>query len=87
MNDAKKPDIALNLRSLVDDLVKDGRMSAPAAEQLSMKTRAPNQLDWHPLELIAEEQVSDLMNPGKLLDLETLTLWLCVRSKTALFED
>ena len=48
-----------------------------------MKSRAKHQLTWHPLELIAEEEPLDQKNPGKLLDLETLTLWLCGRSKQA----
>lgn len=78
-----KPDITLNVRSVINDLVADGRLSLNDAEAISMKSRAKHQLTWHPLELIAEEEPLDQKNPGKLLDLETLTLWLCGRSKQA----
>ena len=77
---SKKPDISLNLRSLLNDLVADGRMSVSDADRLSMKTRSKDQLNWHPLELIAEEPASDQQNEGKPLDLEALTLWLCEKS-------
>jgi general secretion pathway protein E len=81
VNDAKKPDITLNLRSLLNDLVADGRMSTDSADLLSLKTRGRDQLTWHPLEQIAEDLVPDLKNPGRTLDLETLTLWLCEKSR------
>ena len=54
---ANKPDITLNLRSLLNDLIADGRLSVSDADNLSMKTRSKDQLNWHPLELIAEEPV------------------------------
>ena len=53
---AKKPDITLNLRTLLNDLVADGRLSEADAEQLSLKTRKKEQINWHPLELIAEDE-------------------------------
>ena len=76
----RKPDIQLNLRSLINDLVADGRLSVEAADALSMKTRRKDQLNWHPLELIAEEEPDDQLHNGRKLDLETLTLWLCEKS-------
>ncbi|MDB9943238.1 type II/IV secretion system protein, partial [Pseudomonadales bacterium] len=78
---AKQPDISLNVRSVINDLVANGRLSSEDAEKISMKSRAKHQLNWHPLELIAEEAPVDQKNPGKILDLETLTLWLCEHSK------
>ena len=75
--DVRKPDISLNLRSVLDALQEDGRLSREASETLSLKTRTKDQLDWHPMELIAEEKPADVANPGRFLDLETLTLWLC----------
>jgi len=80
VNDAKKPDITLNFRSLINDLVADGRMSTDSADMLSLKTTTKEQLDWHPLERIAEEPIPDIKNPGHYLDIETLTLWLCEKS-------
>ncbi len=77
---AFKPDISLNLRTLLNDLVADGRMSVGDADLLSLKTRTKEQLNWHPLELIAEDPVADQKNTGGLLDLEALTLWLCEKA-------
>ncbi len=76
-----KPDIALNFRTIINDLVADGRLSVKDADQLSLKTRTKDQLKWHPLELIAEELMQDQKKPSAALDLETLTLWLCEKSK------
>lgn len=78
---ANKPDISLNLRTIADDLVGDGRLSARDSEQLGMKTRRKEQLNWNPLELIAEEEFDDLQNDGQSLDLETLTIWLAAKAK------
>lgn len=77
----KKPDIQLNLRSIINELLEDGRLSAGHADILSLKSRRKEQLTWNPIELIAEELLDDQKNPGKSLDLETLTLWLCERAK------
>ena len=77
---AYKPDISLNLRSILNDLVADGRMSVDDADQLSLKTRSKEQINWHPLELIAEDLPTDQKNSGRNLDLEALTLWLCEKS-------
>jgi general secretion pathway protein E len=78
---SNKPDIALNVRGVINDLVADGRLSTEDAENISMKSRAKHQLQWHPIELIAEENAVDLKNPAKNLDLDVLTHWLCERSK------
>ena len=60
-----KPDITLNVRSVINDLVADGRLSLNDAEAISMKSRAKHQLTWHPLELIAEEEPLDQKNTGQ----------------------
>jgi general secretion pathway protein E len=78
---SNKPDITLNVRGVINDLVADGRLSAEDAENISMKSRAKHQLTWHPIELVAEENAVDLKNPAKNLDLDVLTHWLCERSK------
>lgn len=80
-SDREKPDISLTMRGVIDELVKEGRLSRNDADQLSLKTRSKDQLDWHPFELIAEEELSDQRNPLRSLDLETLTLWLCEQAK------
>ncbi|MEX1236748.1 MAG: type II/IV secretion system protein, partial [Pseudomonadales bacterium] len=75
-----KPDISLNLRTVLNDLVADGRLSTSDADELSLKTRRKDQLDWNPLEMIAEEEKPDQKNPGDYLTAEALTLWLCERA-------
>lgn len=77
----KKPDITLNYRTVINDLVADGRLSEADAETLSMKTRQKKQLNWHPLELIAEDGCQDQKKPDQFLDLDVLTRWLCTRAK------
>ncbi|MBT4494050.1 MAG: type II/IV secretion system protein [Gammaproteobacteria bacterium] len=78
---ARKPDISLNIRTVGDELVSDGRISQKDAEQLSLKTRRKEQLNWNPIELIGEEMFDDLTNPGRALDVEALTIWLAERVK------
>ncbi|MDZ7686647.1 MAG: GspE/PulE family protein [Gammaproteobacteria bacterium] len=73
---ANKPDISLNLRTVLNDLVQDGRLSPADADELSLKTRRKDQLDWNPLELVAEQEVTD-QKTGETLTLEALTRWLC----------
>ncbi len=77
---ANRPDISLNLRTVLNDLVRDERLSVEDSEKLSLKTRRKDQLDWNPLELIAEEEVTDLKSGGTLT-LEGLTHWLCEQAK------
>ena len=80
-NTSRKPDISLNYRTLINDLVEDGRLSEADADMLSLKTRTKEQLNWHPLEVIAEENCKDQKNLDQTLDLEVLTRWLCSKAK------
>jgi general secretion pathway protein E len=78
---ARKPDITLSMRFVLNDLVIDNRLSPQDAETLSLKSRRKDQLDWNPIELIAEEELQDQKGAGGVLTLEVLTLWLCEKSK------
>ena len=78
---AKKPDISLNLRSIADELVATGRLSNNASEQLGVRTRRKEQMNWNPIELIAEEMFDYQANPGCSLDLEALTVWLAEQAE------
>jgi general secretion pathway protein E len=80
-SNTRKPDISLSLRTVADDLVADGRLSPGDSEQLSLKTRRKEQLNWNPVELIAEEMLDDQNKPGRSLDLESLTIWLAEKAK------
>ena len=80
-SNTRKPDISLSLRTVADDLVADGRLSRDDSEQLSLKTRRKEQLNWNPVELIAEEMLDDQNQPGRSLDLESLTIWLAEKAQ------
>jgi len=78
--ESQKPDLLLNLRGVIDDLVRDGRLSQENSETLTIKPRTHEQIHWHPIEVIAEEQYEDQLHAGKVLDIEVLTLWLCEKA-------
>jgi general secretion pathway protein E len=67
---------ALDLRVVLEQLVRDGRIGARAAEDLLIAPRSKKQLQLHPFELIAERELDDQHRPGRIVDLDALTLWL-----------
>lgn len=70
----------LDLNDLLRDLVAQEFIDQNSAEQaLTQRRRAAN-LQLHPLEFIAAQQLDDLKRPGRKLDLETLTAWLAAQS-------
>jgi general secretion pathway protein E len=83
LHSENKPDITLNYLSLVSDLLNEGRLTAQDADALSVKSRRADQVGWHPLELIGEEEVADASMPGKKLSIDTLVRWLSEKSGQA----
>ncbi|MDK1022830.1 MAG: GspE/PulE family protein [Gammaproteobacteria bacterium] len=75
--EVKKPDITLNLRGVIDDLVADGRLARKDADKLTVMSRSQEQINWHPIEIIAEELYPDQMAANTVLGIESLTQWLC----------
>jgi general secretion pathway protein E len=71
------PERLLDLRGLLDDLLRDGRVQQRDAEDILITPRTKRQLHLHPLELIAERELPDPERPDKTLDLDALTHWLC----------
>lgn len=65
----------LDLNELLEALASQGIISPLAAEQ-ALAVQPSENLDGHPLEWIANQQLQDLRRPGRMLDLESLTLWL-----------
>ena len=65
MKEERKPVITHNLRSIINDLVANGRLSMDAADLPSFKTRRGAKLNWHPLEMISEDIYPDLKNEGE----------------------
>jgi general secretion pathway protein E len=73
-------DRMLDLRSLLDDLVADGRLSQEDANVLSSQARSREQAAMHPLTYIGSHHFEDQASPGKLLDELMLTEWLADKS-------
>ena len=75
------PDRVLDLRGVLEDLVREGRVNRTTAENLVIAQRRREQLHMHPLEIVAEEEFEDLTEPGTHLDLERLTHRLAERAE------
>jgi general secretion pathway protein E len=79
--DAQKPTVAdhrLTLNEVMDWLVADKLVEAPAAEQLK-KERRYYRGALHPLVSVADQKWKQLAPPHKLLGIEFLTEWLAKR--------
>ncbi len=73
-------EILLDLPIILEALVEDGFISQRQAEDILIAPRTKKELGMHPLEIIAGKELENGQTPGKVLDLETMTLWLCQRS-------
>ena len=69
-------DRQLELADLLRELVAQGRTNQDNAEQCLAIRRSAVNNQQHPLEFLAAQQLDDLKNPGKKLELEGLTSWL-----------
>jgi general secretion pathway protein E len=73
----RAPEKLIELRSVLDDLVREGRVGQRDAEDVLIAPRTQKQLQMHPLEVIADRELSDRAVDGGAIDLEMLTQWLC----------
>ncbi len=74
---AATPDRLLDLNEVLAELVKQGRIDQDGAERCLLARRGDAAtVHLHPLEYIATQQLADLSQVGRKLDLETLTVWL-----------
>jgi general secretion pathway protein E len=71
------PERLLDLRSVLDDLMRSKIVTQRDAEDILIAPRTQKQLHMHPLEIIAERDLDDPRRPGRKLDLDELTHWLC----------
>ncbi|WP_024461364.1 GspE/PulE family protein [Marinimicrobium sp. LS-A18] len=76
---------SLDLRRLVDDLVKDERLGQEDANRLLGAVRTREQAMMHPLAYIASQGLEDLARPGKVLDGDTLTAWLAEKAELPVY--
>ncbi len=66
-------DRSLDLRVFLDVLVTDGHITKDELETVVNGRRGAAAIKMHPIAWIAEQNLDDLKNPGKKLDIETLT--------------
>ncbi len=70
-------DRLLDLTEILVELVEQGRINQDAADACLAARRGDTAtLSLHPLEYLATQQLTDLLHPGRKLDLEALTVWL-----------
>ena len=70
----------LDLPTMLEELVKEGFISQRQAEDILIAPRTKKELGQHPLEIVADRNFENRRNPGTVLDLETMTLWLAEKS-------
>lgn len=83
--ESTSPSRLLDLRSLLDDLVSDGRITREDSNLISSSTRNRDQAAMHPMAYIASQQLNDLARAGKTLDGETLAEWMAEQSSLPYF--
>ena len=69
-------DHLLDLGEILLELVNQSRLSQDTAEHVLAIRRSAVNNQQHPLEFLAAQKLDDRANPGRKLDLETLTRWL-----------
>jgi general secretion pathway protein E len=70
---ASGPDRSVDLRVFLDVLVHEGHISKDDLENVVNSRRGATANKMHPLAWVAEQNLDDMKNPGKKLDIETLT--------------
>jgi general secretion pathway protein E len=66
----------LDLRGVIQDLIRENRMSREDGNRLLGMSRTHEQAIMHPLNYIASQNVDDQERPGKQLNIDVLTEWL-----------
>ena len=74
-------EILLDLPLTLERVVEHGFISQRQAEDILIATRTKKELNMHPLEILASREYENRLEPGHILDLETLTLWVADQAK------
>ncbi|WP_438950990.1 GspE/PulE family protein [Porticoccus sp.] len=77
---AEVPERQLDLGNVLNDLVADGLLSRSDANMLAGAQRSREQALLHPLAYIAGQGPDNLSEPGKQLNIDTLTRWLAEKA-------
>lgn len=75
----------VDLRWCLDELLKDGRITQRDLNLLSTTPRGRDQLNWHPLQVVAHFELEDASGKGKALTLDILTTWLAEKAGLPVF--
>ena len=70
---AKQVERALDLRGLMDDLLRDQRISHRDHVLVLNGSRSQEEALRHPLSYIADQNLADASRPGAFLKIDTLT--------------
>ena len=76
---------ALDSRWLLDEMLRDGRISGDDADRIIRAPRFGEEAKLHPVDWIAAQKPQDLANPGKFLTAELILNWLGNRVKQPYF--
>ena len=71
----------VDLPVALEGLVGAGYISQRQAEDILIAPRTKRELNMHPLEIVATREYENRLEPGKALDLETMTEWLADRAR------
>src|SRR5690606_34377277 len=71
----------LDVRWLLDELLRDGRLGGDDADRVIRMPRFGDESKLHPVEWIAAQKPQDLANTGKFITPESLLEWLGARVK------
>lgn len=66
----------VDVRWCLEQLLKDGCVTQRDLNLVTTTARRKDQLQWHPLQIIAEFGLTDQRNPAQKLTLPSLTTWL-----------
>ena len=76
---------ALDSRWLLDEMLRDGRISGDDADRIIRAPRFGEEAKLHAVDWIAAQKPQDLANPGKFLTAESILNWLGHRVKQPYF--
>ncbi|MCV6621962.1 MAG: GspE/PulE family protein [Cellvibrionaceae bacterium] len=78
-------DRILSLRSVLDDLRADGRLSAADANVLIGSSRSKDEAAMHPITYIANQRLDDQSQEGQILNADVLSQWMADKAGLPVF--
>lgn len=75
----------VDLRWCLDELLKDGRLTQRDVNLVSTTPRSREQLNWHPLQIVAHFELADASEKAAVLTLDVLTAWLAEKAEQPVF--